>query len=104
MEYFARHIIQLASITNDLFVAQEARFIVKPNLLTILKTVIKNQDREKRIFRYQEIFILFSAYIIRKKDILFLPNNQLVARVDRDPPLGLALGGFKDYTDPKPAK
>ena len=56
---------------------------------------IKNQDREKRIFRYQEVVILFSAYIIRRKDLLFLPNNQLVARVDLDPPLGLALGGIK---------
>ena len=69
--------------------------MVKPNLLTILKTEIKNQDREKRIFRYKEIVILFSAYIIRRKDLLFLPNNQLVARVDLDPPLGLALGGIK---------
>ena len=68
--------------------------MVKPNLLTILKTESKNQDKEKRIFKYQEINLLFSAYIIRRKDILFHPDNQLIARVDRDPPLGLALGGI----------
>ena len=70
-ENFARHIIQLASITDDLFVAQGARFIVKPNLLTILRTEIKNQDREKRIFRYQEVVILLSAYIIIRKTFSF---------------------------------
>ena len=37
---------------------------------------------------------LFSAYVIRKKDILFHPDNQLIARVDLDPTLGLALGGI----------
>ena len=84
-EYFARHIIQLAGITDDLSIAQKNRFIVKPNLLKILRTEIKNQDKEKIIF----------AYITRRKNLLFLPNNQLVARVDLDPPLKLALGGIK---------
>ena len=37
-EFFARHIIQLVNVTSSLFVSQEARFVVKPNLLTILRT------------------------------------------------------------------
>ena len=58
-EYLARHIIQLASITNDLFVAQEARFMVKPNLLTILKTDTKSQDRKKEFSDIKKLSFSF---------------------------------------------
>ena len=93
-EFFARHIIQLVNITSSLFVSQEARFALKPNLLTILRTECQNQDKEKRIFKYKEIVELFSSYVIKRKDTPFHPDNHLVAWVDLDPPLGLALGGI----------
>ena len=44
-EYFTRHIIQLAGITDDLSIIQETRFIVKPNLLKILRTEIKTKRK-----------------------------------------------------------
>ena len=91
-EYFARQIIQLVNISSSLFVSQEARFVVKQNLLTILRIESQNQDKEKRIFKYKKIVKLFSSYIIKRKNILFHPDNQLLAWVDLDQPLGLVLG------------
>ena len=81
------------NITSSLFLDKEARFMIKLDLLQVLRTECNDEDKLRTIFKYKEVIALFSVYIINRKATLFHPRNQLVARVQSDP-LGAALGGI----------
>ena len=72
---------------------KEAKYIVKPSLMGLLRSECEEKDRAKAAFKFQEVVHLLSKYLIRRKETLFDPRNTKVARVHRDP-LGRALGGI----------
>jgi hypothetical protein len=71
----------------------EAKYIVKPSLMGLLRSECEEKDRAKAAFKFQEVFHLLCKYLIRRKDTCFDPRNIKVARLHLDP-LGRALGGI----------
>ena len=63
-EFFSRNIIRTINITSSLFVNKEAKFIIKPKLLQVLKTECQDEDKTRTVFKYKEIIALFSKYIL----------------------------------------
>ena len=76
--------------------SKDARFIIKPLLMQLLKTECKEEDKARVVFKYEEMVNLFSKYLIRRRDSLFDPRNIKVARVHPDP-LPRALCGIARF-------
>ena len=66
-EFFARNIIRIVNITSSLFLDKEARFMIKLDLLQVLRTECNDEDKLRTIFKYKEVIALFSVYIINRK-------------------------------------
>ena len=74
-EFFSRNIIRTVNITSSLFVNKEAKFIIKPKLLQVLRTECQDEDETRTVFKYEEIIVLLSKYITKVKNTLFHPRN-----------------------------
>ena len=75
---------------------QEAKYSVNPSLMGLLRTECEEKDRTKAAFTFEEVVNLLFKYLIRRRDTLFDPRNQKVARIHLDP-LGRALGGISRF-------
>ena len=71
----------------------EAKYIVKPSLMGLLRSECEEKDRTKAAFKFEEVVNLLFRYLNRRKDTLFDSRNIKVARVHLDP-LGRVLGGI----------
>ena len=72
---------------------KEAKYIVKPSLMGLLRSECEEKDRTKTAFKVEEVVNLLFRYLNRRKDTLFDSRNIKVARVHLDP-LGRVLGGI----------
>ena len=59
---------------------KEAKYIVKPSLLGLLRTECEKKDRAKSAFKFEEVLKLLFKYLIRRRDTLFDARNHTVAR------------------------
>ena len=75
---------------------KEAKYIVNPSLMGLLRTECEEKDRAKAAFKFEEVVNLLFKYLIRRRDTLFDSRNIKVARVHHDP-LGRALGGIARF-------
>ena len=71
--------------STTLFSDKEAKFIVKPSLMRLLRTECEKKDQARTSFRYGVVASLLAEYLIRRKNVLFDPRNLQVARVHLDP-------------------
>ena len=92
--FSSRPLIKTSNAT--LVLDKEAKYTVKPSLIVLLRTECEEKDRDKAAFTYEEVFHLFSKYLIRRRETLFDPRNIHVARVHQDP-LGRVLGGIARF-------
>ena len=75
---------------------KEAKYIVNPSLMGLLRTECEEKDRAKAAFKFEEVVNLLFKYLIRRRDTLFDSRNIKAARVHHDP-LGRALGGIARF-------
>jgi hypothetical protein len=88
--------VRSASITTSVHTNKNVKYHLKPLFLNALHS-IKDADRGKVVYSYEEVTIMLSQYILSKRDTLFDPRNLKLALVENDP-LGRAFGS-KHFTD-----
>ena len=64
--------------------------------MELLRTECEKKDREKAVFKFNEVLHLLFKYLIRRKDTLFDSRNIRIVRIHLDP-LGRALGGISRF-------
>ena len=73
------------NVPTTLVPDKEAKYIVKPSLMGLLRTECEEKDRAKAAFKFEEVLKLLFKYLIRKRDTLFDARNHKVAQIHRDP-------------------
>ena len=70
-EFFSKNIIRTTNTSNNLFTNKEAKFVIKPKLLQVLRTECEGDYKTRIVFKYEEIIALLSKYIMKRKNTLF---------------------------------
>ena len=67
----SRHTARIVSVSTILITDKKAKFIIKPLLMRLLRAECEEKDRNKIVFKYEEITELLSKYIKKRRNSLF---------------------------------
>ena len=71
----SRHMARIVNVSTILIKDKEAKFIIKPLLMRLLRAECEGKDRNKIVFKYEEIVGLLSKYIMKRRNSLFDHRN-----------------------------
>ena len=77
----SRHMARIVNVSNILITDKQAKFMIKPLLMRLMRAECEGKDRNKIVFKYEEIVGILSKYIMKRRNSLFDHRIIRLARV-----------------------